>query len=265
MPAIGIRDLLRDAKTVFERIEKDQEPVLITRRGRPFAALVPVDPENAEALILSSAPELVESRRRAENARAEGRTTSLEDALNALDDDDPAAEEDDGIVSARSMAHVDAIHEPLPALAHVFGVERAEEVAKTATQRVERFTRKLLEDAVDTHRTSPAEIDDLVATMAALNEHVVKLRLRRAVARNLRAVAAISGGSATNAAPEGVSAEGLLGYKLADAAVDEATEFVDSLVARNIEVSKHDGWVSPGVLKATMTATVGVLEQADQL
>ena len=80
MAVISVRELLRDATTVFEGMERDREPVLITRRGRPVAALVPVNPEQAEAMILSSAPALIESRRRAEQAIAEGRTTPLEDA-----------------------------------------------------------------------------------------------------------------------------------------------------------------------------------------
>ena len=142
MPAMGIRALLRDSKAVFEKMEQDKAPVLIMRRGRPFAALVPVDPENAEALILSSSPELVESRRRAENSRAEGRTISLENAIRDLDADE-AAEADEGVESAELVGFVDAIQGPLLGLAQVIGIERAEEVDRIATQRVEKFTSDL--------------------------------------------------------------------------------------------------------------------------
>ena len=85
MAAICVLALLMYAVAAFEGMERDRGPVLITRRGRPVAALVPVDSEQAEAMILSSAPELIESRRRAQNARAEGRTTPLEVALRDLD------------------------------------------------------------------------------------------------------------------------------------------------------------------------------------
>lgn len=86
MASISVRDLLRQAKPVFDQIERDQAPVLITRKGRPFAALVPVDPEHAEALTLSAAPELIENRNRARNARAEGRTKPLEEPLDESED-----------------------------------------------------------------------------------------------------------------------------------------------------------------------------------
>ena len=264
MPAMGIRALLRDAKAVFERIEQDQEPVLITRRGRPFAALVPVDPENAEALILSSAPELVESRRRAENSRAEGRTISLEDALRDLDVDE-AAEADEGVESAELGGLVDAIQGPLPGLAKVIGIERAEEVDRLATQRVEKFTSDLLHDVVDAELVPPDEIADLVATVAPLNARMVKLRLNRELARRLREVAAISGGSAADTAAVVASPEGLLGNTLTDAALQDATSFVDSIVARNIEVSTRAGRVSPEILEASTTVSVSLLEQADQV
>jgi prevent-host-death family protein len=86
MASISVRDLLRKAKPVFDQIERDQAPVLITRKGRPFAALVPVDPEAAEAMTLSAAPELIENRNRAKNARAEGRTEPVEEPLDESED-----------------------------------------------------------------------------------------------------------------------------------------------------------------------------------
>lgn len=78
MAKVTMRELLRNAKLVFEQMEHDQAPVLITRDGVPCAALVPVDPADAEAMILAAAPNLIADRDRARNAAAEGRTLPLE-------------------------------------------------------------------------------------------------------------------------------------------------------------------------------------------
>ena len=90
MAILGVLALLCGAVAVYAGTERRLESVLITRRGRPVAALVPVGSEQAEAMILSSAPELIESRHRAENAIAEGRTTPLETALQHLDAEEAA-------------------------------------------------------------------------------------------------------------------------------------------------------------------------------
>lgn len=81
MAIIGMRELLRDPTKIFSAIEETREPVLVTNRGRPVAAMYPVDSARAEQLMLAASSEYVESRRLAEHARAEGRTRSLDDAI----------------------------------------------------------------------------------------------------------------------------------------------------------------------------------------
>ena len=99
MAIIGMRDLLRDPKQVFKQVEEGGEPTVVTRNGRPVAALIPVDSENAERLLLGATPEYSASRREAEHASAEGRTHSLDDAIaeyNArLDTTEPIELEED--------------------------------------------------------------------------------------------------------------------------------------------------------------------------
>src|SRR4051794_18430973 len=68
MAIIGIRDLVRGSKDILERVEEGQEPFVITRHGQPVAALVPIAPEDAERYLLAAAPEMIESRKRAEAA-----------------------------------------------------------------------------------------------------------------------------------------------------------------------------------------------------
>lgn len=92
MATITMRELLRDAKTVFDQMEADNAPVLITRNGLPVAALVPVDPDHAEAITLAASAELIEDRNRALNAHAEGRTKPLEDLLGGDADEEQSFE-----------------------------------------------------------------------------------------------------------------------------------------------------------------------------
>lgn len=56
-PLIGSRTLHRHTKDVLDRVERG-ESVVILRYGRPAAALVPIDEEQAQALVFASSPEL---------------------------------------------------------------------------------------------------------------------------------------------------------------------------------------------------------------
>lgn len=82
MAMISVRDLQRNAKDIFDKVEGDSEPMVITRRGRPIAALMPVNQIQAEAILVSTSAEFIESREHAENARSEGRTVSLQQVLS---------------------------------------------------------------------------------------------------------------------------------------------------------------------------------------
>jgi antitoxin (DNA-binding transcriptional repressor) of toxin-antitoxin stability system len=84
MAVVKIRDLVRQPKRVFAELEATGEPVLVTRNGEAIAALFPVDPQEAAQLAMAALPEFVESRRRAEHARSEGRTRSEEDVARDL-------------------------------------------------------------------------------------------------------------------------------------------------------------------------------------
>jgi prevent-host-death family protein len=264
MVAISVRALLRDAATVFEGIERDQVPVLITRRGRPFAALVPVDPDHAEAMILSSAPELVESRRRAENARAEGRTISLEAALHGLEGEDAALPEDVQVGSVKNVVFDDPVGSPLADLAPVVGADRAEEIDRIASERVQQITSDVLQAAVDADLVTPDEKQDLVPKVERLNARMFKSRLRHELMRHLLQEI-VSIGSAGAGAAETIfsSSEGLLGKAVTDAALGDATSFVDSINERNIEVSRRGGRLSPDIFEASLTVSASVLERSE--
>lgn len=85
MATITMRDLVRDSKRVFDALESNRMPVVVTRNGRPFAALMPIDQEQAEALLLASNPEIAEMQKSAERVIANGGGTSLDEALQELE------------------------------------------------------------------------------------------------------------------------------------------------------------------------------------
>lgn len=57
--AISIRELTRSASAAVEDAVRSRRPVLVTRRGKPVAVLVAIDPAKLEAHLLDDAPEYV--------------------------------------------------------------------------------------------------------------------------------------------------------------------------------------------------------------
>lgn len=67
MSLIGSRTLHRKTKDILDQLQETGEPVVVMRYGRPAAALVPIDEQEATTLLLASSPEL----RKRREARAE--------------------------------------------------------------------------------------------------------------------------------------------------------------------------------------------------
>ena len=86
MAIINMRDLSRNPRKVLEALENldAAEACLITRHGRPLAALVPVDEADADAFLIAASPELAEMRRDAEAALAEGKPVPLSEFAASL-------------------------------------------------------------------------------------------------------------------------------------------------------------------------------------
>lgn len=61
MPTITVRELARKTAAVIHEVESSGRPALVTRNGRPVAALVAVDEAALEAWLLSQAPEFTRS------------------------------------------------------------------------------------------------------------------------------------------------------------------------------------------------------------
>ena len=78
MASVTMRNLSRHAGDVVEEVVRSGRPALVTRHGRPVAALIPVNDEQLEDWILANAPEFVDGMQRADEEAARGETVSWE-------------------------------------------------------------------------------------------------------------------------------------------------------------------------------------------
>jgi antitoxin (DNA-binding transcriptional repressor) of toxin-antitoxin stability system len=260
MAVVGKRVLLRDPKWVFSQIEDQGEPVLVTDRGRPVAAMYPVDPERAEELMLAAAPEYVESRRQAENARAEGRTQSLESAIEEYNARAPAAEQIEADDAASPVAPV---HEPEPVMAGglipiaelraIFGHELAAEVAREAAQRMSAISESLVGSAEEAGllESKPKDVVERVQQLSAqLYAEVMRDVLIRAARERVAALAA-EGPDISYA----VGAEGMFDKGLARETLDTAGAYVEQFNGEVLGLAPPEG---AGALLATYSASMKV-------
>lgn len=74
MAEIGLKELKAIASQVIDEVEAGARYV-VTKRGRPAAAIVPI--EDAEDLVLANAEEFIRMRRRGRRAYAGKRATRL--------------------------------------------------------------------------------------------------------------------------------------------------------------------------------------------
>lgn len=86
MSAITIRALADGASRVVREVQETGRPAVITNRGRPVAAIVPLTTEQLEDWVLANLPEFIESMNEADEDLTAGRTRSLADVF--ADDED---------------------------------------------------------------------------------------------------------------------------------------------------------------------------------
>ncbi len=92
MPVVGLRDLSRKTHGVVEQLEKDGEPLVITRHGKPIAILSSVSEEQAAPLAFAIAPQLVADRERAAEEIEAGEGESASDLLAEFEAEDEGRE-----------------------------------------------------------------------------------------------------------------------------------------------------------------------------
>lgn len=76
--AVGIRELKNHTAEIVRAVDEGGRAIVVTRRGRPTALILPIDSPEAEGYALAHAPEIVSSLRQAEADHRAGRTVSLE-------------------------------------------------------------------------------------------------------------------------------------------------------------------------------------------
>jgi prevent-host-death family protein len=224
MAIIGIRDLLHASKDILARVENEQEPFLITRHGQPVAALVPVDAAEAERYVLASAPELVESRRRAE-AEPAG-TRPLREVARKFGVDTEELESDS------QQAPVEIVSSLRPFV----GMRLAEQYAEEAGERLG----LLVQDVLNTAERSgllevgSAERAELAERVRAVNGRLLGLEVQTSVRETAseRLQELTSAPEAEASAAEEREGDGTFGRSLADAVLDKAVSSVSAVNSR---------------------------------
>lgn len=82
MAVVNMRELSRRTSGVVDEMRSRKRPTLVTRGGRPVAALVPIDPTALEDWVLATAPTYVAGMRAADRELRAGKTVSLDSVLH---------------------------------------------------------------------------------------------------------------------------------------------------------------------------------------
>src|SRR3989442_10854072 len=78
MAAVNVRELARNTSKVISDVARRKRPTIITRGGRPVAAVVPIDANALEDWILANSPVFVEGMREADaELRRDRKSTRL--------------------------------------------------------------------------------------------------------------------------------------------------------------------------------------------
>jgi len=84
VPTVSIRDLANKASAVVDEVARSVKPAVVTKRGKPVAAVVPIDPDALDDWVLANAPQYVKAIREADRDLVAGKTTSLDDLRGEL-------------------------------------------------------------------------------------------------------------------------------------------------------------------------------------
>lgn len=88
MGTVTIRELSRNPSAVVDEVSTSGRPALVTRHGRAVAALIPVDQDALEDLVLATGPRYLQDMADATAALRAGDTVSGSELLSELDADD---------------------------------------------------------------------------------------------------------------------------------------------------------------------------------
>jgi len=83
VPHISIRELQRNAGGVVADVAASGRPAVVTKHGRPVAAVVPISEGDLEDWVLANAPQFAADRAAADDELAAGTTVSLDAFVDA--------------------------------------------------------------------------------------------------------------------------------------------------------------------------------------
>lgn len=174
MPIVGLRQLSRETGDVIEQLEKDGEPVVVTRHGKPIAALTAVSEEQAAAFALALVPEFVASRNRASQAIAAGEGRPASDLLAEVE-----AEEVEEVEEAQQ--NLEQSGQPEEQLETAVAIEELDIPASLVEQLAEGALRDLVPNiywTLDGRTAYQAYVDTVVrASMVSVFERVRAVNL----------------------------------------------------------------------------------------
>jgi prevent-host-death family protein len=76
---VNVRELARNTSKVIDDVSKRHRPTLVTRGGRPVAAVVPINADALEDWILANSPEFVDGMRLADEELKRGDVAWLDE------------------------------------------------------------------------------------------------------------------------------------------------------------------------------------------
>lgn len=85
MGTVSVRELADNTSRVVREVSETGRPQIITNRGVPVAAIVPIDVTSLEDFILSTAPAFVRAMRAADEDMKAGEAVPLAEPTQAKD------------------------------------------------------------------------------------------------------------------------------------------------------------------------------------
>lgn len=173
---VGIRELSRDTSRIVQEFERTGEPVIVTREGRPIGALVAVDQRRLEDLVLATAPEFVERRRRAEEEVRAGQTQSLRELAAERGVEPPA--ETPAEASLTELAS-ESTAEQLSSLEEVLAPKMMDQIKHGVADQVAALSAEIVDLAQQGSDTElePEGVREVVDLSAAISAEVVRQEL----------------------------------------------------------------------------------------
>jgi prevent-host-death family protein len=91
VPLLGIRAFSRRVSREIESVIETGQPLVLTKHGRPVAAVVPINEDSLEDFVVAHAPEFTAAMKAADVELARGETKPLSETLDELEAEEEEA------------------------------------------------------------------------------------------------------------------------------------------------------------------------------